>query len=222
MNRNTKNRTLVRLGLSLWALATLVLCVVAFALVRELAGSGRDPAAALMGSAGLTQPPADTAAPRAPSGTREILVYFGAEGAAELLPEPVSIEPGARTVENCRRALEALIAGPKRPGLSPVLPQTAKLRGLYLLDDGELVADFSSELALAHTRTKSAAMEALMAQAVAATVTQEALRAQGDKTGVRQVRLLFEGAPPPEQFPAHVDLSQPLQADPKWIRTAAG
>ena len=73
--------------------------------------------------------------------TREVKLFFAATDKTALRPETRRIEFTDRTVANCREALEALIEGP-RERLGEVLPPTAKIRGIYLLDNGELVVDF--------------------------------------------------------------------------------
>jgi len=213
----TKKSILFRLGLSLWALATLVLCVVVAALAAEMIKTGRSPVTA------VTAPlqPADsadaTAPDAAPKTLKTVQLYFATEDESGLAPEPSSLEWGPRTVENCRRAVTALTAGPRQTGLAAVFPEGTRVRGVYLLDGGELVVDFSNEISLGAMRQRSAAREALLTQAIATTLVQEALRGTDDQ-GLRSVRILIEGAPPLEQFPAHLDWSHPVLPDPAWVQ----
>jgi hypothetical protein len=209
----TKKSILFRLALSLWALATLVLCVVVAALAAEMIKTGRSPVTALT----APLPAGDTAGDAAPKTLKTAQLYFAAEDESGLAPEPASLEWGPRTVENCRRALTALVAGPRQPGLAAVFPEGTRVRGVYLLDGGELVVDFSNEISLGAMRQRSAAREALLTQAIATTLVQEALRGTDDQS-LRAVRILIEGAPPLEQFPAHLDWSQPVLPDPGWVQ----
>ena len=217
MKAGTKKSILFRLGLSLWALATLVLCVVVAALAAEMIKTGRSPVTA------VTAPlqPADsadaTAPDAAPKTLKTVQLYFATEDESGLAPEPSSLEWGPRTVENCRRAVTALTAGPRQTGLAAVFPEGTRVRGVYLLDGGELVVDFSNEISLGAMRQRSAAREALLTQAIATTLVQEALRGTDDQ-GLRSVRILIEGAPPLEQFPAHLDWSHPVLPDPAWVQ----
>ena len=217
MKTGTKKSILYRLGLSLWALATLVLCVVVAALAAEMIKTGRSPVTA------VTAPlqPADsadaTAPDAAPKTLKTVQLYFATEDESGLAPEPSSLEWGPRTVENCRRAVTALTAGPRQTGLAAVFPEGTRVRGVYLLDGGELVVDFSNEISLGAMRQRSAAREALLTQAIATTLVQEALRGTDDQ-GLRSVRILIEGAPPLEQFPAHLDWSHPVLPDPAWVQ----
>jgi spore germination protein GerM len=220
---NTRKRIFTRLGLAVWAMATLVLCFVIAILVNEMLRNGQSPLASFK-NAVQTEDNAAPAKPQSstgPAGTKEIQLYFCAENGQGLAPEPATIEFAASTVENCRRAIAGLIGGPRQNGFSPILPANARLRGLYLLDSGDLVVDFASEVALAHARLKSAGMEAMLVCGIVSTVTQPALQGQ-DKAAVKRVRFLVEGAPPTDGFPSHLDLSQPITPDPGWIQAVAG
>ena len=119
------------------------------------------------------------------------------------------------TQENCRAALALLIAGPEKNN-TPIFPPQVQLRALYLPDNGELVLDFSRDLIASGARFKSASFESLLVYGVVNTLCQPALQAKGGAT-VRQVRFLFEGAPPQEGFPAHIDLGGPIRPDETWL-----
>lgn len=204
MNQDGRRGPLEVFFLSVWALFTLVLFFCVALLVREMLRSGRDPLAAIR-IPSPTAPSAgtDTPAPNTSLGPREIELFFASPDGRTLAREKRAVECGSSTIENCRAALGALIAGPQT-GLTPLLPPSAKTRALYMLPDGELVIDFSSEVKMAHARLKSASLEALFAYGVAATVTQDMV--QGTESGpVRRVRLLFDGEPQ-DTFPAHLDV----------------
>ncbi len=145
--------------------------------------------------------------------TRNVKLFFAQSGKTALAPELRRIGITERTVDNCRKALEALIEGP-RERLGVVLPPTAKIRGLYLLDNGELVVDFSRDLEAG--QPKSASAELIMAQAVATSLCQVALRGD-DQRAVLSVRFLFEGSPAQDTFPVHIDLSAPVRPDVEML-----
>ena len=221
MNYYTRKHILTRLGLAVWAMFTLVLCFVIAMLVNEMMRNGQSPLASFQMSATTEDNAAQTAPkPAGPGGTKDIQLYYSGENGQGLAAEPATIESSGSTVENCRRAVAGLISGPRQNGFSPILPTNARLRGLYLLDSGELVVDFSSEVALAHARLKSAGLEGMLVYGIVNTVTQPALRGQ-DKAEVKRVRFLVEGAPPTDGFPSHLDLSQPILPDPSWTRATA-
>ena len=223
MNAEKRKQILQRLMLAIWAMVTLVLVFCLALLMNEMMKSGRDPFAAIAPAPAPEAPSPVAAQDRfradATSATREIVCYFGTGDGRALSPETHAIEFSDSTVENCRRALKALIAGP-RDILTPVLPATAQVRALYLLEEGELVVDFSRELLSEHARFKSAALEALMVYAVVNTLTQPTLQAPADMA-VRRVRFLFEGSPPQEIFPAHLDLTEPIAPDALWVEQTA-
>lgn len=212
-----------RVLLSVWALATLVLLFSLALLINEMFKAGEDPLAVLYPrQAESTRNPVQR-----PStvflGSREVALYFATEDGLALAPERRRIDITASAVDNCRNALRELIAGPSRLHF-PVLSPNTKVRALYLLENGELVIDFSGELQPDNVAIRGACIEALMAFAIANTLTQPELRGE-EETPVKAVRFLIEGSPPQEGFPAHIDLSQPLSPDPQWIladRTAPG
>lgn len=200
--------------MSLWAIATLVLLFLVILLVREIASSGRDPMGALEVAETVEGEP--VASPRTSSlGTREVQLFFAAADGQSLAPEARVLPFSESVVENCRTVIGALIEGP-RTGLTAVLPPTARLKSAFLLDQGELVVNFSRELQTDHPRSTSAAMESLLVQGIVQSVAQTALDG-GDAKKVRRVRFLIDDAPPTEAFPAHIDLGEPIAPDPRWL-----
>jgi len=200
--------------LSLWGLFTLVLVFLVLLLVNELLRAGENPLDALAKASG----PASAAPQARPSvtlGQREIQLFFADAEGRFLVPQSEAIDFTDSTVENCRAALHALILGPKQGG-APVIAPAVQVRGLYILENGELVIDFSREFVSEHARMKSAALESLLTQGVVATMTQGALQTKGSPV-VRSVRFLVEGSAPVESFPAHISLLDPVEPDPLWL-----
>jgi len=152
--------------------------------------------------------------------TEQVLLFFGDATGRRLTSEPRAIAFSEYTARNCRAALDALIQGPREPrSHAPILSAATRIRALYLLEEGELVVDFSRELVTEHRPLRSALLEALMFYGIVQTLTQSALQgAQGPS--VRTVRFLVEGAVPGASFPAHVDVSKPLVPDPRWVAPA--
>ncbi len=225
MSREGRRRIFQNLLLSIWAMVTLVLFFCVLLLVYEMIQTGTDPLA-MVRSASLSDSVREAeeaggaaeSEPVAPlKAQREVTLYFANPEGTVLVPEVHTVAWSASTVENCRTILQALIAGP-RDLLTPVLSADTQVRALYLLENGELVVDFSREVLAAHARFKSASLEALMAYAVVNTVAQQVLW-DAEKISVQRVRFLFEGAPPQEIFPGHIDLSAPLQPDLAWVRS---
>ena len=213
MNTARRRSLLARVLFAAWGMLTLVLLFCVILLVFEMLRKGQDPLASLREppSNELPQPVEVSEAIH----TKEIALYFASSDAYMLAAEPCRIEHSPHTLDNCRQAIEALIRGPQG-ALTPILPPTTKVKGLYLLEDGELVINFSIELELEHRKLKSTSLEALMIYGIVNTLTQPALK--GDQeAAVETVRLLIGDAVPREAFPAHIDVSAPIAPDPRWI-----
>ena len=204
-----------RIALSAWGMATVVLAFTVVFLVYVMAQGGPDPLSLVKEQRQLTPPPPVAKAPEAAIAMVDVTLYFADPSGRGLVPESRQLEYGDHTVENCRNALQSLVEGPNG-ALSPILPGETDVRGLYLLEDGELVVDFAISLDMALKGRKSALIEALMAQGLANTLTQPTLRG-ADGASVTCVRLLIEGARPRESFPAHLDASVPIVPDPEWL-----
>jgi hypothetical protein len=209
-----------RVLLSVWAFVTLVLVFCVILLAFEMIRQGQDPLASIRKTApGAIPTPVSTMEAAA---TKDITLFFASADGRQLAPELGRIDFADSTVENCHKALEALIRGPREP-LTPILPSSTKVRGMYQLDQGELVVDLSMELESELKRVKSASVEGLMVYGIVNTLTQPALQGGAGDTrsaAVNTVRFLIEGAPPREAFPAHVDVSLPVGPNPEWIARA--
>ncbi len=196
--------TLLKKGLyTAWAFVTLILVFTLVLMIIELAQSRNEVAAGNPPNVSRQSAPVgNVATPLAP----EVDLYFTHTDMVLLVPEPRRLELTDSTVENCKLAMEALIQGPLKH-LLPTMPSATRIRGMFLLDNGELVVDFSRELAAG--QIKSTSTEWLWVQSVAHTMTQNSL-VGSDGTRVRSVRFLFEGAPPQSSFPEHIDASAPI------------
>ncbi len=212
MNRAWRRAMLRRTLLWVWAMATVALVACVGLLAREMMRGGVAPLAFMR-----TEPKAATVRtePAAPMANKEITLYFADAEAKMLAPESAHIEAGDSTVENCRKALDALIHGP-RDILTPILPSSTRIRGLYMLEGGQLVVDFSIEFTRELKKARSASLESLMVYGVVDTLANDALRG-AKEGGVANVRFLVEGTAPHESFPAHLDLSGPIKPDSRWI-----
>ncbi len=214
--------------LALWGLFTLILLFTVSLLIYTIIQDGDEPLATLRANVeenlGAAQTPAGSAPanearrPATPMGEREILLYFSNPEGVRLRPQPISLPYTESIVENCRIALEALIAGPASDQHAPILPDTVRVRALYLLDNGELVVDLSRELLTENALFTSLSQESLLVYGIVNTLTQGALQSSRD-TQIRQVRILVEGVRP-ETYPMHVDLSDPLPPDNRWLESA--
>jgi spore germination protein GerM len=215
MNRAWRRAMVRRTFLWAWAMATIALVACVGLLAREVTRGGADPLAFMRPEPKAA--PASTARtePAAPMANKEITLYFADAEGKLLAPESARIEAGDSTVENCRKALEALIHGP-RDILTPILPASTRIRGLYMIEGGQLVIDFSIEFTRELKKARSTSLESLMVYGVVDTLANDALRG-AKEGGVANVRFLVEGSAPHESFPAHLDLSGPIKPDSRWI-----
>lgn len=207
---NSKPHDVVRAAFfSLWGVLTLVLLFTVGFLVLQLVQQNerqsveKDVALA---------PVSYDGGPVAETG-RSISLYFAEGNLIRLTREDRAVALTESTIENCKAAFAALAEGPRANGVA-VMPAAAKARAMYLLPSGELVVDLSREVESPAIR--SASSEWLLAQAIAHTLTQSALRGPQDRP-VTSVRLLYEGSPMSEGFPAHVLLAEPLRPDPLLV-----
>lgn len=206
-----------RAAFTAWAMLTLVLAFCVVLLVYEMVQQGQNPLA--ISNEPIPQETLKPAAEEEKTELREVALYFADQDARSLVPENREIPASRYTVDTCRAVLEELIAGPQGQ-LTPILPPSTQVYAMYLLEDGELVVDFSIDLVSRQKR--SAAAEALMTFGVANTLTQAAVQGAGDGS-VRAVRFLVEGAAPDKSLSGqqHLDLSAPIEPDSRWLAAQA-
>jgi len=213
MNAADRRDFLKNVLLAIWGMFTVVLLCCIVLLVVEMIRQKQDPLDLVKKS--VEEPPPTITTTEDPTPKKEISLFFADAGAQGLVPETQEIEFTNFTVENCRNALERLIQGPQTP-LTPIIPSNTKIRGLYLLDDGELVVDFSMELEFEVKKIQSASLEALLVYGIAQTLTQAGVKGENEPA-VTKVRFLIEGNTPHESFPGHIDVTAPITADPQWV-----
>jgi hypothetical protein len=202
--------------MALWAMATVVLVFAVALLVYELFESGRHPLPPVTESA-APDTPTRSMMPDAPPRERPVTLFFAGSDGLRLAPESRALALGDSTQENARLVLEALVNGPRETARVPILPPTVKVRHVYLLESGELVVDFSSDLRFDPTRPKSASAECLMVYGIVNTLAQEAVAGANDRR-ITRVRVLFEGSPlDDDAFPEHLDLADAVWPDRSWL-----
>lgn len=216
MNAAERQQFFQRALLIGWGMFTLVLIFCIVFLVAQMISQGKSPLdLAIFEEGGI--PEEESAEAVATMQSVDVALYFAASDGRLLVPETRRIEYQDSLVENCHRVLDALIDGP-RDILNPIMSRSTRIRGVYLMGDGELVVDFSKDLELEHPRSASA--ESLFVYGVVQSLTQEALTDSEGNT-VKKVRFVLEGSPPTEGFPAHIDLNDPIWPDAEWIATTA-
>jgi hypothetical protein len=200
---------------ALWAMATLILLFTVILLTSELIRLGRNPLAL---PEVLPEPVAPETQSAAATEARDITLYFASPDARYLVGEPRRLPYHERTIDNCRTALEALLDGPVTQ-LHAVIPPSVDIRGMWLMENGELVVDFTYPLQT--DARKSVSEEALLVYGVVNTLTQNVIQGK-DNRAVQSVRFLIEGLPPTDLYPAHLDLAGAVAPDTRWIVAPEG
>jgi hypothetical protein len=207
-----------KLGLILWAFATLILCFLVLLLSRHMLTEGRNPFKLAEEDSEEFKQQESSASRDVLTEKKEITLFFTSAAGIGLVPEKCMIESAETTVENCRSALLKMISGPDSQHSLPNIPSDTRVRGVYLKDDGELILDISSEIIFLQTVPRSIETETMMFFGIVNTMTHEALLG-ADSKKVTAVRFLFDGMAPQETFPLNFDLSYPLYPAPNWIMT---
>ncbi|MCL4692011.1 MAG: GerMN domain-containing protein [Candidatus Hydrogenedentes bacterium] len=204
-----------KLFLAVWAMATLILLFTVILLTSELIRLGRNP---LTLPEVLPEPMKPVTESPSAKESREVVLYFASADARQLAGDSRRLPYVDHTVDNCRTALEALLDGPVT-SLQSVIPSTVEVRGMWLMDNGELIVDFTYPLQT--DSRKSVSEEALFVYSVVNTLTQSALQGS-DKAVVQSVRFLIDGQPPTNLYPAHLNLAGPVYPDSDWLADAGG
>jgi spore germination protein GerM len=203
-----------RVFFAIWGMATLVLFVTVGLLVTEMTERGQNPLTII--SESEPPPKREVRAEVQPTDYRNVILYFTNPNGHDLMPERRSIPFSNSTSENCKRALQELMSGP-REELLPIVPEDTDILAAFLLDSGKLVINFTHDLKVGAMSSVSA--EALMIYGIVNTVSQPEL-AGNDGIRVNSVQFLVEGAVQTDPFPAHFDLSEPVEPDQRWNATA--
>lgn len=211
MSERMRRRFVRRFILGVWAVITLILIFCVALLMNEMSRQGMELPTFDFGttSNGAT----NTVRPTT-SSIREVSLFFANADGARLARETADLTLSSSTANNCRLLVERLIEGPRTLEHLPIVPPATVVRGVYLIGDGELVIDLSREAG--QDLPEGALTEGLFFYGIVGTVTQPF--AAGDEGPVRSVRFLFEGAPPQDRFPKHIDASAPLMPHDSWFR----
>ncbi len=201
----TNPKNILRIAmLSTWGMITLILvCVVGMLMFKMRQYEENVPQVDVATISPSSSSESETITDE-PKKTVEVNLFFAASSETKLVPKIQRLALTQNTVDNCRIALDALIAGPSNKGLSPILSSQTRIRAMYLLENNELVIDFSRDIETGHIQSASSDM--LLVQGIYKTLSQSALKGKNDR-GVSSVRFLFEGSPYQGTFPAHYDLS---------------
>jgi hypothetical protein len=216
MNAEDRQSFVKKALLGLWAMVTVILVIALGLIVVTMVREGQNP---------FPTPPApakadatETAAEADPLSEtrREIPLFFASEDGRLLVPEIRRLIVGEDTIANCHTALDALFGGPDGV-LTPVAVPGTQVRGIFLMEYGELIVDLSMETISGLRRQPSVSSEMLFMQSVVHTLTSPELLGT-DAGAVTHVRFLIEGASAEESFQdAHCDWASPMARDPHWL-----
>lgn len=201
---------------ALLLLALLLLLLAAFLLGRRFAGGlGRPRPSALA----LPTPRPTPQVPPTPIPARRVALLFEAEADGLLHPEARDLPAAGDPAGFLRSLAEAVMEGPRRPGLLPPFPDGWRLRAAYRLKDGLAVLDLEptppepgqegeAPVALSSSaKWQTGSHEEWMAvQSLVHSVARNLPEAS-------RFVLLVSGEPVDTLF-GHVDLTHPLHADP--------
>lgn len=102
-----------------------------------------------------TSPPEVEPLPAQPGQTRTVVLFFLSEKDALLHPEEREIPDDSSVVRQAKRTVVELIKGSQKGYISPFPPE-AKLRELFVTDEGVAYVDFSKEIVEKHLSGSSA------------------------------------------------------------------
>jgi len=133
-------------------------------------------------------------------------LYFVSEDGTTLVAEPSDVPFGASPSEQARHVLEAQLAPASRGQLS-AMPAGVKVHAIYFTSKGDAYVDLSREIISGHPG--GSLNEALTVYSIVFALT----------TNVREitaVQILVDGKQI-DTLAGHIDLRQPLAADPRWV-----
>lgn len=143
------------------------------------------------------------------SGNNRVVVYFINLNSMCLEKVDIDIENGESYESTCRNVISAMKEHQSEMTLSP-LPKDSTIRGIYLLDDGEVVIDLPSIIFKDIPLPKTALAEMLWVYSLVNTLLQEKLYKD---IKLSKLRILIEGSEPSLDFFGHIDITSPFSPD---------
>ncbi|MCX7973478.1 MAG: GerMN domain-containing protein [Candidatus Aminicenantes bacterium] len=137
--------------------------------------------------------------------TRQVTLYFPSENDDWLHPESREIRVGTPEKE-AEEIIQELIAGSKKGYLSPLPPQ-ARIRQVFITNDGTAYVDFSREIMEKHPSGSAAELTTIYA------VVNSLI---SNIPAIKQVFFLIEGSER-ETLSGHINLNRPFVALPSII-----
>ncbi|MFZ1946575.1 MAG: GerMN domain-containing protein [bacterium] len=148
----------------------------------------------------LRKPAGPEQAPE-PENLRVVTLYFGSRDGSSLVPEEREIKATGAVLEDLRRVVEALIAGPAGGAGAGLFPADVSVRGVYINGKTAYI-DFSRQIV--DNFAGGSAAEYLLVASIVETVC-------ADFPEVDSVALLVDGEQV-ETIGGHLDVSKALRA----------
>ena len=136
----------------------------------------------------------------------EATLFYISDDGMRLVGFPRQLERRAAPAEQARGILEAQLAEPPAPLLSPI-PAGTRLRAVYLTERGDAFVDLSEEVTLGHSGGSLEELFTVYAIVNAVTTNLPAIAA---------VQILVNGHEV-DTLVGHVDLQRPLERNMKWV-----
>jgi spore germination protein GerM len=146
-----------------------------------------------------TSPPEVEPLPMQPGQTRSVVLFFLSEEDTLLHPEQREIPADLSVVRQAKQTIEELIKGSQKGYISPFPPE-AKLRELYVTEEGVAYVDFSKDIVEKHLSGSSAEISTIFSVV-------NSLAYNFDD--IEKVFILIEGRER-ETLGGHINLSRPF------------
>ncbi len=147
----------------------------------------------------LTSPPEVEPLPAQPGQTRTVVLFFLSEEDTLLHPEEREIPADSSVVRQAKRTVVELIKGSQKGFISPFPPE-ARLRELFVTDEGVAYVDFSKEIVEKHLSGSSAEISTIFSVV-------NSLAYNFDS--IEKVFILIDGRER-ETLGGHINLSRPF------------
>jgi hypothetical protein len=133
-------------------------------------------------------------------------LFFVSEDGTTLVAETTDVAFGASPSEQARHVLEAQLAPASRGRLSAI-PAGVKVHAIYFTSKGDGYVDLSREIISGHPG--GSLNEALTVYTIVSALT-------ANVREITAVQILVDGKQI-DTLAGHIDLRQPLAADPRWV-----
>jgi len=140
----------------------------------------------------------------------KVFIFYQSTAGNLLRPEENEIFRTERLIDQAKQVIELLARGPAGSGAVSPLPSGARLRSLFLFEDGLAVADFSGEMSRANPGGAWGERAAVFAVVNSLTF---------NFPSIRRVKILVDGREA-ETLAGHLNLARPFSMDLSMVGAA--